>query len=59
MKHYHLTILRDGVHFTVYCLISSIESFLAIEKEMGRKTYVLYSREVTKDEYDEAKNLGL
>jgi len=59
MKHFHLTILRDGVHFTVFVMTASIPAFLAIEKELGRKTYVLYSREVEKEEYEFAKNHGM
>lgn len=59
MNYYHLTILRDGEYFTVFVMATSIPNFLAIEKEFGRKTYVLYSRQIGKEEYELAKNHGL
>jgi hypothetical protein len=51
MKKYHLTILRDGKYETVFGEMSSISSFLMIEKELGREVHVLYSRELTDEEW--------
>jgi hypothetical protein len=51
MKKYHLTILRNDIYETIFGEMSSIASFLLIEKELGNKTYVLYSRELSKDEW--------
>ena len=51
MKKYHLTILRDGKYETVFGEMSSILSFLMIEKELGREVHVLYSRELTDEEW--------
>ena len=53
MKHYHLTFLRDGKYFTAFACTTSIANFLLIEKELGREVYILYSREITKEEYTE------
>jgi hypothetical protein len=52
MKKYHLTILRNGKHETIFAEIISITTFLLIEKELGREVHILYSREVTDEEYD-------
>jgi hypothetical protein len=35
--------------------MSSITSFLMIEKELGNETYILYSRELTEDEWELVK----
>ncbi len=51
MKKYHLTILRNGKYETLFGEFSSIGSFLLIEKELGREVHILYSRELTDDEY--------
>ncbi|HRD16612.1 MAG TPA: hypothetical protein PK181_07290 [Methanothrix soehngenii] len=56
MNYYHLTILRDGEYFTVYATTTSISNYLAIEQELGRKTYVLYSREMDKEEYERSRD---
>ena len=50
MKAYHLTILREGKYETIFGEMTSIENFILIEKELGRDTHVLYSRELT--DYD-------
>lgn len=50
MKLYHLTILRDGKYETIFGEMTSVENFILIEKELGRDTHVLYSRELT--DYD-------
>jgi hypothetical protein len=50
MKQYHLTILRDGKYETIFGEMTSIENFVLIEKELGRDTHVLYSRELS--DYD-------
>ncbi len=47
MKAYHLTILRDGKYETIIGEMTSIENFILIERELGRDTHVLYSRELT------------
>lgn len=53
MKHYHLTFLRDGKYFTAFACTTSIAKFLLIEKELGREVHILYSREITEEEYTE------
>ena len=53
MKYYHLTILRDGKYITAFACTTSIANFLLIEKELGREVYILYSREITEEEYTE------
>lgn len=52
MKKYHLTILRNGEITTIFGEMSSVTSFLMIEKELGYVTYVLYSRELTDVEWE-------
>jgi hypothetical protein len=52
MKKYHLTILRNGKYETIFGEMSSIENFIAIEKELGREVHVLYSRELSEDEWE-------
>ena len=47
MKPYHSTILRDGKYETIFGEKTSIENFILIEKELGRDTHVLYSRELS------------
>jgi hypothetical protein len=59
MKKYHLTFLRNGVYQTAFCETTSIEIFLAIEKELGREIHLIYSRELTEDEYKIAKQNNL
>ena len=56
MKYYHLTILRNGKYETIFTYISSIEKFLLIEKELGREVHILYSREITEEEYNSFYN---
>jgi len=55
MKKYHLTILRNGKYETIFGEMSSVTSFLLIEKEVGNETYVLYSRELTESECELVK----
>lgn len=52
MKKYHLTILRNGKYVTIFGEMTSIESFLAIESELGYETHILYSRELSKEEWE-------
>lgn len=52
MKYYHLTFLRDGNYVTAFCYLTSIANFLLIEKNIGRDVHILYSREITEDEYN-------
>lgn len=52
MKHYHLTFLRDGKYVTAFAHTTSITNFLLIEKELGREVHILYSREITEEEYN-------
>jgi len=55
MKKYHLTILRNGTYQTIFGEMSSITSFLLIEKEIGNDTVILYSRELSEDEWELVK----
>jgi len=55
MIKYHLTILRNGNTITIFGEMSSIASFLMIEKELGYDTAVLYSRELTDSEWELVK----
>ena len=59
MKKYHLTIVRNGKYETLFGEFTSIETFLAIEKKLGREVFILYSRELTNDEYMNVKSLNL
>lgn len=59
MKKYHLTLLRNGRYKTVFGEMTSIESFIAIEKELGNDTHILYSRELTDTEWKNVKHLKL
>lgn len=59
MKKYHLTVLRNGKYETLFGEFTSIETFLAIEKELGREVFILYSRELTLEEYKNVRDLGL
>ena len=52
MKKYHLTILRNGKYETIFGEMSSIENFLLIESELGYETHIIYSRELSKEEWD-------
>lgn len=54
MKKYHLTIVRNGKYETLFGEFTSIESFLAIEKQLGREVFIIYSRELTFEEYQNA-----
>jgi hypothetical protein len=56
MKKYHLLIIRNGEYKTIYGEMSSIVSFLLIEKELGNETHVFYSRELTEDEWELVKD---
>lgn len=51
MNKFHLTIIRNGNYETLFAEISTIESFIAIEKELGRDVHILYSRELTDYEW--------
>ena len=55
MKYYHLTIIRNGKHQTIFGEMSSIAAFLLFEKEVGHETFILYSREMTQEEYQLTK----
>ena len=57
MKHYHLTLLRDGKYFTAFACLTSIANFLLIEKSLGREVHILYSREITEEEHDFFHNI--
>jgi hypothetical protein len=59
MKRYHLTFLRDGKYVTEFAEVSSLEAFMAIEIKLGREVHLLYSRELSQDEWKDAKSLGL
>lgn len=59
MKKYHLTIVRNGKYETLFGEFTSIETFLAIEKELGREVFIFYSRELTEEEYRNAMHLEL
>jgi hypothetical protein len=51
MKKYHLTILRNGKYQTIFFETSSVTSFLMVEKQLGNETHILYSRELSDDEW--------
>ena len=51
MKYYHLTFLRDCKYVTAFACTTSIANFLLIEKELGREVHILYSRDITEEEY--------
>jgi hypothetical protein len=55
MKKYHLTILRNGKCKTIFGEMSSITSFLMVEKQLGNETHILYSRELSDDEWKSIK----
>ncbi len=59
MKKYHLTFLRDGKYCTEFTEATSIEIFIATEIELGREIHILYSRELSFEEFILAKELGL
>ena len=59
MKRYHLTFLRNGKYVTQFAEVSSLEAFMAIEIELGREIHLLYSRELSIDEWVRVKELGL
>ena len=40
-------------------VFTSIETFLAIEKELGREVFILYSRQLSLEEYNNVRDLGL
>jgi hypothetical protein len=56
MKKYHLTIIRNGEYETIFGEMSSIASFLLIEKELGYKTVVLFARELSNEEWELWRN---
>jgi hypothetical protein len=51
MKKYHLTFLCDGKYVTQFVQASSLETFMANEIELGREIHLLYSRELSIDEW--------
>lgn len=51
MKKYHLTILRNGKYETLFGEFTSIEEFIVIEKKLGREVHIIYSRELSQEEY--------
>jgi hypothetical protein len=59
MKRYHLTFLRDGKYVTEFAEVSSLEAFIAVEINLGREVHLLYSRELSIDEWRYAKSWGL
>jgi hypothetical protein len=59
MKRYHLTFLRDGKYVTAFTELTSLEAFIAIEIELGRETHLLYSRELSNDEWIRVKEFKL
>jgi hypothetical protein len=52
MKYYVMTIQRDEKISTVIDHTKSETTFLAIQLELGFKTSILWSKEITKEEYD-------
>lgn len=57
MQYYHLTVLKTlagghTVYKTLFIESPSIAKFLKKEKEVCQDIVVLYSREITKEEYD-------
>ena len=59
MKHYHLTIIRNGKYETLFAELSSISAFILIEKELGREVHVIYSRQVDQIEYNHFHNYNI
>jgi len=59
MKLYHLTILRNDRTRTIYTEVRSLAAFLKAEREQGRNTHILYSREIDKEEFWEAISYDL
>ena len=55
MKRYHLTIIRNGECKTIFGEMSSITSFLLIEKEVGHNTVVIFARELSNEEWELVK----
>jgi hypothetical protein len=52
MKKYHLTILRNGSYLTTYVQAPSIAIFLLNEAEFNLNTHILYSRELSDEEWE-------
>lgn len=50
-KYYILTIVRNGEQKTIVGELNLIR-FLLIEQELAYTTTILYSQEITKEEYD-------
>ena len=40
-------------------MISTVKSEIAIEKELGREVFILYSRQLSLEEYNNVRDLGL
>jgi len=57
MRKYHLTVLRNGKHQTIFGEMTSIENFLLIENELGHDTHILYSRELSNYEWELYKTI--
>lgn len=49
-KYYILTIVRNGKQETIIGELNLVK-FLLIEQELGHVTTIVYSQEITKDEY--------
>lgn len=59
MKRYHLTVIRNGKYQTIFEEMTSLEAFLAIEAEVGHDTHIIYSRELSTEEWTRVKELRL
>lgn len=55
-KYWLLTIERNKKKETIVYQSNCLSRFICIENELERETHILYSLEITKDEYDEFVN---
>jgi hypothetical protein len=48
-----MTIERRGVKSTIMANVSSPTRFIAVERDLGRNTILLFCQEITEEEYEE------
>jgi hypothetical protein len=54
MEYYILTVQRDG-NFSTIWYEGFINKFLLIERTLGRTTNIIYSLQITEEEYESAR----
>jgi len=54
-KYFLITIERDNKKETILCSGTSLLNFTLVEIDMGRPPVILWSQELTKEEYDYAQ----